>query len=207
MSKETSEAIASVAGRVLSRGNPLDDPTFVGALIEALAASNSGQEAMQACRTAFQPYMADMLRLAGSALSQYEDETMLVPTPVDWQRVADAMVGAIEGGSTYWLNSCHASLDDNSQTLKRAIQLADNIWYAEASYWRDGGRALVKYDNPETGPSIAEKEIGKAELLLGLRAMAEKSPRHFADLVNENDDAMTHDVFIQYVLFGDIIYG
>lgn len=184
MSKETSEYIASLAARVLN------EPP------------REGDEHLS-----FNALLVQAKRLAGSCLSQAEGETISVPTPVDWQRVADAMVGAIEGGSTYWLNSCHASLDDNSQTLKRAIQLADNIWYAEASYWRDGGRALVKYDNPETGPSIAEKEIGKAELLLGLRTMAEKAPRHFADLVNENDDATTHDVFIQYVLFGDIIYG
>lgn len=37
--------------------------------------------------------------------------------------------------------------------------------------------------------------------------MAEKSPRHFADLLSEDDDATTHDVFIQHVLFGEVIYG
>lgn len=37
--------------------------------------------------------------------------------------------------------------------------------------------------------------------------MAEKDPRHFGDLVSENDDADTHDVFIQHVLFGEVIYG
>lgn len=207
MSKETSESVASLAGRILAAGNPLDNEQVIFAITNEVAQMSGSEAIVAGMKAVLKPYFDNMLTLAGSCLAQVEDETMLVPTPVDWQRVADALVGAIEGGSTYWLNACHASLDDNSRTLKRAIQLADNIWYAEASYWRDGGRALVKYDNPETGPSIAEKEIGKAELLLGLRAMAEKSPRHFADLVNENDDATTHDVFIQYVLFGDIIYG
>lgn len=37
--------------------------------------------------------------------------------------------------------------------------------------------------------------------------MATESPRHFGDLLSENDDAATHDVFIQHVLFSEVIYG
>lgn len=37
--------------------------------------------------------------------------------------------------------------------------------------------------------------------------MAEKDPVHFDDLLGESDDAITHDVFMQHVIFGEIIYG
>jgi hypothetical protein len=33
------------------------------------------------------------------------------------------------------------------------------------------------------------------------------APRHFADVLNENDDAGTGDVFLQCCLFGEIIFG
>jgi len=41
----------------------------------------------------------------------------------------------------------------------------------------------------------------------GLEVMASKYPRHFADLVNENTDAITADVLLQCCLFGELIYN
>jgi hypothetical protein len=41
----------------------------------------------------------------------------------------------------------------------------------------------------------------------GLDSLATKYPRHFADLVNENPDAITADVLLQCCLFGELIYG
>jgi hypothetical protein len=41
---------------------------------------------------------------------------------------------------------------------------------------------------------------------LGLDALAAKYPRHFADLVNENTDAITANVLLQCCLFGELIY-
>jgi hypothetical protein len=46
------------------------------------------------------------------------------------------------------------------------------------------------------------KSIGR-----GLNDLATKYPRHFADLVNENTDAITADVLLQCCLFGELIYG
>jgi hypothetical protein len=40
----------------------------------------------------------------------------------------------------------------------------------------------------------------------GLQDLATKYPRHFADLVNENTDAITADVLLQCCLFGELIY-
>ena len=40
----------------------------------------------------------------------------------------------------------------------------------------------------------------------GLEDLATKYPRHFADLVNENTDAITANVLLQCCLFGELIY-
>jgi hypothetical protein len=45
------------------------------------------------------------------------------------------------------------------------------------------------------------KSIGR-----GLELLATKYPRHFADLINENTDAITADVLLQCCLFGELIY-
>lgn len=71
-SRETSPEIASMAGRILAAGNPLDNSQVVSALIEEIAKANSLAEAQQAFRTMFQPYFENMLSLAGSCLSQKE---------------------------------------------------------------------------------------------------------------------------------------
>jgi hypothetical protein len=45
------------------------------------------------------------------------------------------------------------------------------------------------------------KSIGR-----GVADLANKCPRHFADLVNENTDAITANVLLQCCLFGELIY-
>lgn len=124
---------------------------------------------------------------------------------VPMERITNCLVGAFEGGSTYWLRGVEyvpGELDTDKY---------DSPMYADDHFWNDGGRANVTYDNPEPSDDDdgdqATKEIGLAELTAGLSAMAAKCPRHFGDLVSENDDAITHDVFIQCVLFGDVVYG
>jgi hypothetical protein len=49
--------------------------------------------------------------------------------------------------------------------------------------------------------------LDRVAILEGLRIMAEKEPRHFADFMTENDDADTGDVFLQCCLYGEVIYG
>lgn len=40
-----------------------------------------------------------------------------------------------------------------------------------------------------------------------MQLMAKDYTHHFDDLIRENDDAITADVFLQLSLFGDVIYG
>jgi hypothetical protein len=37
--------------------------------------------------------------------------------------------------------------------------------------------------------------------------MAQAYTRHFADFINQNDDAITGDVFLQCCLLGEVLYG
>jgi hypothetical protein len=37
--------------------------------------------------------------------------------------------------------------------------------------------------------------------------MAREYGRHFSDMIAENDDATTADVFLQCCLFGELVYG
>lgn len=63
-------------------------------------------------------------------------------------------------------------------------------------------------------PPIGKADDGGGMVILdldavrrGLQVMATECPRHFANLVNEDDDAETADVFVQCCVFGEVIYG
>lgn len=204
--RETSPEIASMAGRILAAGNPLDNDQVILAVIEALADANTGRAAQAALKTMFQPYFENMLSLAASCLSQAEPDDsedgqprIMIAATVDWSKITNAIIGAFEGGSTYWLRE--------ADYVYRPEGVEGNPLYAEDQFWAKGGKMKLSYDDPDNEEERAAKEVSLIEIKQGLRSMAEKDPRHFGDLVSENDDAATHDVFIQHVLFGEVIYG
>jgi hypothetical protein len=202
--RETSPEIASLAGRILAAGNPLDNSQVVISIIDGLATANTGKQAQEALKAVLGSYFENMLSLAGSCLSQAEDDDgqpprVQVTATVEWDEITNAIVGAFEGGSGYWLREYEYTHTPDGIEGRPA--------YAENEFWSKGGKMRVTYDNPEEGDDRLSKEIGMPEIKAGLRSMAEKSSRHFDDLISENDDAITHDVFIQHVIFGEVIYG
>lgn len=203
--RETSPEIATMAGRILAAGNPLDNDQVILALLEAFAEANTGKQAQAALKTMFGPYFDNMLSLAGSCLSQTEEDDsdegprIAITATVEWPKIVNAIIGAFEGGSTYWLRAADYGYTPDG--------IEGSPLYAEDQFWAKGGKMSVSYDDPEDEEHRASKEISLIEIKQGLRSMAEKDPRHFGDLVSENDDAITHDVFIQHVIFGEIIYG
>lgn len=63
------------------------------------------------------------------------------------------------------------------------------------------------FDGNGKFPESAKHRITMDNVQKGLELMQEQYPRHYADLVEENDDAITGDVWLQLAVFGDIIYG
>lgn len=125
---------------------------------------------------------------------------------VPFERITNCITGAIEGGSTYWCNEFLAASDDTSTRLYQSHRNAGEVWYDAGTYWEQGGKAELAFDKP-TDADSGKRTIGKDELVKGLTVMAQIAPRHFGDLLNENDDATTHDVFLQCVLFAEVVFG
>lgn len=75
-SRETSDEIASLAGRILQAGNPLDNTQVLIALVNALPEVDrtTPEHLRDAMRTVLGPYFDNMLRLAGSCLSQADPD-------------------------------------------------------------------------------------------------------------------------------------
>jgi len=56
-------------------------------------------------------------------------------------------------------------------------------------------------------PKSAKHHLTLADIQRGLETLRDKYPRHWADLVEENDDLYTGDAFLQCAVFGELVYG
>jgi len=125
-----------------------------------------------------------------------------VSVGVKWGIVTNAIIGAIEGGSAHWCEQYEYGHTPDAVVNPKKYPL-----YACEDFWIRGGIVNFKYQNYEDGPEIGTKHLSCNTLAWGLGVMAEKYPRHFGNLIHENDDAETHDVLLQCALFGETIFG
>lgn len=122
-------------------------------------------------------------------------ETLSVTIQVPWSRIDDLLCSAFENGSRYWA-VCTSSKDPPAEQHRAKVEYN----YQKCMY--PGGYCMLR-------DIEAEKtyRLDYTVLLRGLSTFAQKEPKHFADFMSENDDAVTGDVFLQCCLFGEVVYG
>ena len=119
--------------------------------------------------------------------------------------IGDAMCGAFEGGSNYWLHT--ANLVRSDFPKEKGL-----VWYG-ADHMFDGEFEFeVGFDDPdgEEGEGKGRMVITRADVLKGLELMARHDPEEFnnlADVESSKADASTYDVFMQFVVLGAVVYG
>lgn len=133
---------------------------------------------------------------------------MTATIPLTDDRIKCLLCSALEGGSNYWY------LIDRYEFapgLKYADFKEDGKMQGE-DYWHPAqliplaeGCAVIMLDN-EAGRA-KQYRLDRAAIERGIAIMAEKYPQHFADVIAENEDATTGDVFLQCCIFGNAIYG
>lgn len=76
------------------------------------------------------------------------------------------------------------------------------------------GKGIVVYDCYALDDAVTEEEESEArhtitmdDVRKGLELMRDEYPRHYADLMEEDDDLITGDVWLQLAVFGELIYG
>jgi hypothetical protein len=108
------------------------------------------------------------------------------------KRLSDLLCCAFEGGSNYW----YQKLAPLKETSKAA--------HASDRFYED----LVKhgftlFDAESERTCIVEPKSFKSALKL----METQCPGHYADFISKNEDAATGDVYLQLLVFGDVLYG
>ena len=125
----------------------------------------------------------------------------LVPatTKISKQQVADLLSTASEGGINYW-----AEVLDYSVPPELPFRFDKSYVYKFVDYPLNGGAVTIgPLEEDGDGPWT----LDGAAIERGLGVMANKYPRHWKSLIEDNADAETADVFVQCCLFGEIVYG
>ena len=118
-------------------------------------------------------------------------------------RIAGLLCCAFEGGTNYW-----AKLEFVPGDAKPDVDAFGPDWTDIERYQHlwcplTPGAKVVIWDAENPDDQLGELTLDKIEK--GLPAFLKT--RHGADFLAEKDDAETGDVFVQYCMFGEIVYG
>lgn len=115
--------------------------------------------------------------------------------------VYNMMVGAWEGGSSYW---CEITEQSEDAVIAATPEMKDEPFIERVLMAVLNGLEISFTDKEEdkvVGP-LNKDSWTKAEHI-----MIAKYRRHLGDVLAGNDDATTADVFFQCAVLGDCIYG
>lgn len=137
-----------------------------------------------------------------SLVEEYQTATISIP----FRRVLDLLCSALEGGSNYWVLSVDPVLPEGIEfnDFREGGKFALEDYFPGhmiVPFYR-GCKLKFEADDYDVTVDLDTESIAK-----GLALMSEKSQEHFNDFLNENDDSVTGDVFLQYCLFGEVVFG
>lgn len=129
------------------------------------------------------------------------DITYTVAKKITGQTISDQLITAFEGGSNYWAQGAYLQSAD--------VMPTERPWYSCPIVFDGDFIFELHYDDPdqEEGAGKGRKTIGQKEVAAGLQIFADKYPAAFAEMIAEEGDASTADLFLQCIVFGDAIYG
>lgn len=126
------------------------------------------------------------------------------------QRIADLVTTAIEGGAcNIWLEAVKPASGTNLKMLAR--KYSADPWYSVGQvYAAPNFQMVVTVDKP-TEDHPGHKTLTLADFQMAFVLMATKDDgayaRHFGDFLNENEDALTGDLFMQFAVYGEEVYS
>lgn len=118
------------------------------------------------------------------------------------ERRLDMLTGALEGGSNYWyeIKEDACNIIDSVQPPDKNTPFVDRMFAALLA-----GKSIQVHDVEDEDNLLGE--ISLATMTEREYTMLEKQPKHFADILSENDDACTADVWFQFVVMNEVVYG
>lgn len=112
------------------------------------------------------------------------------------EQLENLTANAIELGTDYWCwikNKSDVTNTDADKSFSERV-LATALEGGEVSIYDTETEEFLGY-------------FSKENIKKGTELMYKNQPSHFADILNENDDSVTADVWFQFVVMGELVYG
>lgn len=151
--------------------------------------------------------MSEGIIIAGGRdAAKVDGLTVDVKIVVTKRNITYQICAAVEGGIGYWCprQEFKYKKPKNPVAIMDGGEKDGQIWPCYDYPVQEGG--AVTFFADDDAP-VKKCVLNLKTIKKGLDLMAKNSPRHFADLINENGDATTGDVFVQYCVFGELVYG
>jgi hypothetical protein len=118
------------------------------------------------------------------------------------QHIADVVVTAFEGGSSYW---CSDAIDESAYTPSPGAA----PWYNDPKYWATDFRIRVVHDGPTSSEGARDVEtiVTPARLHAGLTLAQKRHPELLSAVRSDQYDCETADCLWQLVVLEEILFG
>jgi hypothetical protein len=130
---------------------------------------------------------------------------MKVEIEVSDEMIGNLLTNAFEGGSNYWYQIVRQK-KPQSNPEKWVYRSSSQTVFPHIDYPMNGGHLVIKsVEEPEGFPRFLNRKV----IARGLQDLANSKDyrHHFADILKEDDDQITADVFLQFCLYGDVLYS
>lgn len=147
--------------------------------------------------------MSNTHTLTGTGISAVHTFQLITTANVSFQRAADLLCCAIEGGSNYWAEIVKVKEPKEFSFLMDSDLGGENPKPYLSDYPFNGGSITFSDGEGDMPDTTLDLEAIKK----GLQVLATEHPSHWKDFLNENEDADTGDVFLQCCLYGEVVFG
>lgn len=125
--------------------------------------------------------------------------TIQISQEVTLEHFETIITGALEGGSNYWycLGEGIPPRDENQTPLSTRIA---HCLFNDPTY-----KLQIMDLEDEEGEPLGY--VTQESMLKAFQIISKQYPWHYTNLISENDDAETADVFFQVATMGEIVFG
>lgn len=141
-----------------------------------------------------------------------ENLEVTVALKLPYSRIADLICTGLEGGQPYATFSYNGYVNKESTKFWRGKRWEEFYAHINPALTKGSYVLLLDHynvdDNREDrSVKVKRYKLGLPQIRKGLQIMASKYPHQFGLFMNEGEDAITGDVFLQCCLLGEVVYG
>lgn len=141
-----------------------------------------------------------------TAVPTHEAIVVTTSVPVPWKTIADLMVSFVESGDPVTRGWCESVVADSASIRRwktRDVVNDEDIWYAEAGFWSSPTWTILVKEIDGKRWTLGPADFSRALCLLADGQYSQ----HFSDIISQNTDAGTADIFMQMAAFGEEKYA